>query len=272
MEDEGRRAVRLPLSWVEPGRRLAALRLEARSYRAVELVHESIDAAGARMMESLCRFRPEGLMECMSIVELGGADPSRLEGDLRSLDGVESITLVEGSPVGFAAHGGLVLEAAGTRSLLMTGRALLGMLLGAREFLGEDVGCALLYHIGYYSGREAAREHASLLGPGAVPQVNFSVLQSHGYASSIEVLGSPDGSRYRIEARDLIECDLLKGRRSGRTSHWIRGMIAGILSAALGGEWEVEEVECVNEGSDKCAFEARTVQGEQRPPAPAKRT
>jgi predicted hydrocarbon binding protein len=57
--------------------------------------------------------------------------------------------------------------------------------------------------------------------------------------------------------RGLVECELLRGHRSGRTSHWIRGMIAGILTGAEGGEWDVEEVECVNDGSDMCAFEAR---------------
>ena len=265
MTEERRDVVRLPLSWVYPGRRLAALRLEAGSYRAVELVHDSVDAAGARIMESLC-FQSNGSVDCMSILDLGGADPSRLEERLVSLDGVRSVTIVEGSPLGFAAHQGMILEAAGTRSLLMTGRALLGMLLGAREFLGEDVGKALLYYIGYYSGREAAREHVELLGPGAAPDVNFSILRSHGYASSIEVLRSPDGSRYRIDARNLVECDLLRGHRSGRTSHWMRGMIAGILTGAEGGDWDVEEVECVNDGSDKCAFEARRrVQGGQRP-------
>ncbi|MGC8847759.1 MAG: V4R domain-containing protein [Conexivisphaera sp.] len=267
MAEERRDVVRLPLSWVYPGHRLAALRLEASSYRAVELVHDSVDAAGARMMESLC-FQRNGLVGCMSILDLGEADPSKLEGKLRSLDGVRSIAMVEGSPRGFAAHQGLIVEAAGTRSLLMTSRALLGMLLGAREFLGEDVGKALLYYIGYYSGREAAREHVELLGPGAAPSVNFSILRSHGYASSLEVLRSPDGSRYRIDVRDLVECDLLKGHRSGRTSHWMRGMIAGILTGAEGGDWDVEEVECVNDGSGKCAFEARRrVQGGQSPPA-----
>jgi predicted hydrocarbon binding protein len=62
----------------------------------------------------------------------------------------------------------------------------------------------------------------------------------------------------RIETRDLLECDLLKGRRKGKTSHWFRGMLAGILEAAEGGEWEVE---CINDGSDKCVFEARRPPG-----------
>jgi predicted hydrocarbon binding protein len=248
--------IRLPLSWIYPGRRLAALRVEASSYRAVELLHNAVDASGASMVTSLC-FRSGASVTCLSILDLGDIHAPELEARLRSIEDVKSLSIAEGSPAGFALHAGYLVEAAGTRSIVMTGRALLGMLLGAREFLGEEVGETLLYHVGYHSGREAAHEFVELLGPGAAPVVNFSVLQSHGYASSIEALRSPDGSRYRVEVRGLVECELLRGHRSGRTSHWIRGMIAGILTGAEGGEWDVEEVECINDGSDKCAFEAR---------------
>ncbi|MGC8848245.1 MAG: V4R domain-containing protein, partial [Conexivisphaera sp.] len=38
---------------------------------------------------------------------------------------------------------------------------------------------------------------------------------------------------------------------------WFRGVLAGLLSEVAGGEWDVEEVECVNDGSDRCVFSAR---------------
>ncbi|MFP3208426.1 MAG: V4R domain-containing protein [Nitrososphaeria archaeon] len=256
---------RLPLSWTEPGRRLASVVVEASGYSAVEEEHRAMESAGARILATLCA-PSEGRVMCESIVDLGGLDPGELESRLRSIKGIGSAEVREGAVRGFASLPGRTLEAAGTRSILMTSRALRGMLLGMREFLGEEVGETALYYVGYYSGRGAAQEHDELLGPGAAPRVNFAVLQAHGYASSIEALRSPDGSRYRIEARDLVECDLLKGRMRGRTSHWFRGMLAGILEASEGGEWEVEEVECVNEGSDKCAFEAR--RRAPGPPAP----
>ncbi|HEU16963.1 MAG TPA: hypothetical protein ENO38_04770 [Nitrososphaeria archaeon] len=65
-----------------------------------------------------------------------------------------------------------------------------------------------------------------------------------------------------VEMRDLVECGILSGyvaERGGhvRTSHWFRGTIAGFLAAVRGDEWSVEEVECINDGSDKCAFDAR---------------
>ncbi|MGC8614192.1 MAG: V4R domain-containing protein, partial [Conexivisphaera sp.] len=64
---------------------------------------------------------------------------------------------------------------------------------------------------------------------------------------------------HRFEVGHLIECGVLSNYVKGRarTSHFFRGMIAGALSKIEGGEWDVEEVECVNDGSDKCAFEAK---------------
>jgi len=258
---------RLPFSWIEPGRRLAAVIVEASGYSAVEEEHRAVESSGARVLATMCA-PSEGSVVCESIVDLGELDPEELESRLESIKGIESADVREGPVRGFASLPGRTLEAAGTGSILMTSRAFLGMLLGMREFLGEDIGKAALYYVGYYSGRDAARDHDELLGPGAAPSVNFAVLQAHGYTSSIEALRSPDGSRYRIEARDLVECDVLRGRRKGRTSHWFRGMLAGILEASEGGEWEVEEVECVNDGSDKCAFEARRRPPGSNPPGP----
>jgi len=261
------RVSRLPFSWIEPGRRLAAVTVEASGYSAVEEEHRAVESAGARILSTFCA-PSGGSVVCESIVDLGELDPEELESRLGSIKGIESADVREGPVRGFASLPGRTLEAAGTRSILMTSRALLGMLLGMRESLKEEAGETALYYVGYYSGRGAARDHDELLGPGAAPRVNFAVLQAHGYASSVETMRSPDGSRYRIEARDLVECDLLKGSRSGRTSHWFRGMLAGILSAADGSEWEMEEVECVNDGSDKCAFEARRRPPGSNPPGP----
>jgi hypothetical protein len=85
------------------------------------------------------------------------------------------------------------------------------------------------------------------------------VLEARGYGTPIEVLSDPNGGRYRFEVGHLIECEVLSKYVTGRarTSNFFRGMIAGALSTIEGGEWEVEEVECINDGSDKCAFEAR---------------
>ncbi|MGC8614161.1 MAG: V4R domain-containing protein, partial [Conexivisphaera sp.] len=132
---------------------------------------------------------------------------------------------------------------------------LLGLLLGAREYLGDSVGSAFTYYAGLFSGHESAREFTAMFGKDQAIRLNIRTLESHGYASSIEMLVGE--STYRFEVADLVECDLLRGHRTGRTSHWFRGVLAGMLSEATGGEWDVEEVECINDGSDKCVFNAK---------------
>jgi predicted hydrocarbon binding protein len=259
----------LPLSWIEPGRRLGAVSAVVGSHRALASLVEALEGE-LEVIGSISNKRGDAIL-WEAIVDLGDADPKDLESRLGSIDDVGSVEVREGPVPGFASLRGGILETAGTRSIVTTSYILLGMLLGMREFLQGDVGNTVLYYIGYYSGRDAARALGELLGAGAIPRASFAAFQAHGYVSSMETMRSPDGSRYRIEARDMVECDLLKGRRSGRTSHWFRGMLAGILEAAEGGEWEVEEVECVNDGSDKCAFEARRRVPGSNPPGPMTR-
>ena len=258
--------MRLPFSWIEPGRRLAAVSAVLGSQRALDSLVEAVE--GELEIIGSVRVRRGGAIYWEAIVDLGDADPKDLESRLRSIDDIRSIEVREGTVRGLAVQSpGQVIESSGARAALMTSRAFRGFLLGMREFLGEEVGQTVSYYAGYYFGREAAREVREALGPDLPFQADLSMIRAHGYASSIEALRSPDGSRYRIEARELFECEVLRGRRRGRTSHWFRGLLAGVLSVAEGGEWDVEEVECVNDGSDKCAFEARRRQPASDPQA-----
>jgi len=236
------------------------------SQRALDSLVEALE--GELEIIGSVRVRRGGAILWEAIVDLGDADPKELESRLRSIDGVRSIEVREGPVRGLAVQPpGRVIESSGARSILMTSRAFRGFLLGMREFMGEEVGQTVSYYAGYYFGRDSAREVREALGPDVTFQAGLSIVRDLGHASSIEALRSPDGSRYRIEARDLFECDVLRGRRRGRTSHWFRGLLAGVLSVAEGGEWDVEEVECVNDGSDKCAFEARRRQPASDPQA-----
>jgi len=137
-------------------------------------------------------------------------------------------------------------------------KVLAGLLHGAKKYLGEDAGAAFTYYEGFFAG-QAAGENLSQLDHAAALTRIMRVLEARGYGTPIEVLSDPNGGRYRFEVGHLIECEVLSKYVTGRakTSNFFRGMIAGALSTIEGGEWEVEEVECINDGSDKCAFEAR---------------
>jgi len=261
--------IRLPFAWIEPGRRLGAVSAVVGSERALAFLVEALE--GELEVIGSIRVKRGDAIYWEAIVDLGDADPRDLESRLGSIDDVGSVEVREGPVRGLAVQRpGQVIESSGTRAALMTSRAFRGFLLGMGEFMGEDIGKTVSYYNGYYFGRDSAREVRRAL-PDATFQAGLSMVRAHGYASSIEALRSPDGSRYRIEVRDLFECDVLRGMRKGRTSHWFRGLLAGILSVVDGSEWEVEEVECINDGSDKCVFEARRRPPGSNPPGPMTR-
>jgi len=259
--DSNRIQMRIPVSWIAPGRDLVALEADvAAGYLGV--LYDGLRKAGFRVLGITCSGDGPNL-RCTGILDVTGstADPREIASRLSAMNGLVSARITGDSARGFAAVGGHIIEAGGARSIVMTSRALLGLFLGAREYMGDPAGSAFIYYAGFFSGREAAAELSGILGSESTLHVHTRILEAHGYATRVDILRGE--GVYRFEARDLVECDLLRGRRKGRTSHWFRGVISGFLSELEGGEWDVEEVECINDGSDKCAFEARR-KGEAR--------
>ncbi|BBE41938.1 hypothetical protein NAS2_0549 [Conexivisphaera calida] len=249
-----------------PGRRLAAASMRLRiggdasaMASASAALYSRMAASGVRMLGFTCSF--EG--NCVTCVGLGdytdaSASPADIAAVLAAIPGFEDVKMYEGPVEGFAAVRGFTLEAADARAVLMSARALAGLLQGPREYLGEDAGAAFVYYEGFFAGR-AMGEYLSQFGRESALAMMPRLWESRGYATSIETLSDPNGGHYRFEVRRLVECEVLSNYVKGpaRTSHFFRGIIAGALSKIEGGEWDVEEVECVNDGSDKCAFEAR---------------
>ncbi|MGC8969698.1 MAG: V4R domain-containing protein [Conexivisphaera sp.] len=260
------RSFKVPLVAVEPGRRLAAVSLRVREPdlpAVASAIRSRIAAAGIRILGFACSADGDAYA-CVGLGDYtdAPASPAEVADWLSSIPGVLEVNLHVAPVDGFAAVGGLVLEAAGARAIVMSSRAFAGLLQGPREYLGEDAGASFVYYEGFFAGR-AMGEYLLGFGRERALAMLPRIWEARGYAPNIEMLVDRDGSRYRFEARRLIECEVLsryvKGR--ARTSHFFRGMVAGVLSTLEGGEWDVEEVECVNDGSDRCAFEAR-----RRPP------
>jgi len=57
-----------------------------------------------------------------------------------------------------------------------------------------------------------------------------------------------------LEVSDGWEAKALKKRYTSPQCHLTRGLIEGFLKKVTGGEWDVEEVECVAMGSENCKF------------------
>ncbi|MGC8613614.1 MAG: V4R domain-containing protein [Conexivisphaera sp.] len=255
------RGFRLSLQRFDPGRDLVAVKVETDSSAKMGMFFDYVDKRGLTMLGATVNRDPEGVVAftVLDATEMGRDTALEV---LRSVPLEDlRVEVVDSGVRGFASTGGHLLDAGSGRSVIASERTLRGFFRGMRELMGDDAGAAFLYYAGFVSGREWGKFLVDLgYDPGAAVKINFETLESQGYATSITVLEGEDV--YRIEAHDLVECDLLSGYAAGkgghvRTSHWFRGAVAGFLTAVRGGEWSVEEVECVNDGSDKCAFEAR---------------
>ncbi len=250
----------VPLIGIEQGRKLAAMSLRIRS-EELELVAaalRSMSKYGVRTLGFSCSANGDEYV-CVGLGDYTNASktPSEVASELSRMPGVTNVEVHEGPVTGFAAVRGLVLEAAEARAILMSARALAGLLQGPREYLGDDAGAAFVYYEGFFTGR-AMGEYLSQFGREDALAMFPRILEARGYGTPIEVLRDPNDGHYRFEVGRLVECEILSRYASGRrTSHFFRGIIAGVLSTIEGGNWNVEEVECINAGSDKCAFEAR---------------
>ncbi|WP_269473735.1 V4R domain-containing protein [Conexivisphaera calida] len=262
---------RLPLSWFDPGRDLVSVRVRADSAGKIGMYWYYLLQNGVAIFGTMMNVAPGGAL-AFAILDATGMGREELMRIMRSAPvGDVEVEVIDAGVKGFASTGGHLLEAGSGRSIVMSASGLAGLFRGMRELMGDDAGAAFLYYAGFVTGREWGKFLVDHVGdPHAAARVFVEVLKSQGLATSAEILEGED--RYRIEARDLIECEVLSdyaSRKGGRmrTSHWFRGIVAGVISAVRGGEWDVEEVECVNDGSDKCAFEIRRKQGTADAPA-----
>jgi len=91
----------LPLSWIEPGRRLGAVSAVVGSERALAFLVEALEGE-LEVIGSIRNKRGDAIL-WEAIVDLGDADPRDLESRLGSIDGVGSVEVREGPVPGFAS-------------------------------------------------------------------------------------------------------------------------------------------------------------------------
>ncbi|MGC8613865.1 MAG: V4R domain-containing protein [Conexivisphaera sp.] len=259
--DSGAPVFRLPLSWFDPGKDLVSVRVRADSAGKIGMYWYYLLQRNISIFGTMMNVSPGGAF-AYAILDATGMGRDELVGILRSAPiGGLDVEVIDAGVRGFASTGGHLLEAGSGRSIVLSASGLMGFFRGMRELMGDDAGAAFLYYAGFVTGKEWGKFLVDRVGnPHEAVKIFLEVLKSQGLATSAEFLEGED--HYRIEAHDLIECDVLSEYAAGkgghmRTSHWFRGIVAGVISAVMGGEWSVEEVECINNGSDRCAFEVR---------------
>jgi predicted hydrocarbon binding protein len=157
------------------------------------------------------------------------------------------------------------LTAAGVRSIIMRQPGYRELLVGLREWFGAG-GEGFLYHVGYRTGLafgELHRETAVRLGITDPIQIYENISTAMFQWAGFGILDvknlTPDGGE--ILVRDSFECELGKGRVIPY-SHFVRGIIAGILAELFGKGFNIVEEGCIAKGDPVCRFVAKAIQKE----------
>lgn len=224
----------------------------------------------ARVLGELGKFRlirviaseSEGKGLCYAILDAEGRLRvlERIAERLRKAKGIESVEVYRplSSPTG-----GLLVEVpyeeltfSGIRIMVLTQPAFGIFVKALRKTLGES-GPAILYHMGFVMGKSALKGHSSLPSIRGRLDVAMEVTRQFLRASGIgrvEVLRlDRHSSTARVRVFDNFECELFAGS-GAPASHFVRGVVAGWLSAYMGRELRAEETRCIAAGDEFCEF------------------
>ena len=141
----------------------------------------------------------------------------------------------------------------GQRVIILTHHAILGLIRGFYERFGEDAS-NLLYLQGLGVGKEAIKRYKELFGTKELILKAHEILLSViGYTKKAKFT-KVNEEDYNLTLDGLIECEILKGLKSGKTCHWYRGIVTGFFSDLMGKEYKAEEIKCINKGDKECVL------------------
>jgi len=143
----------------------------------------------------------------------------------------------------------------GERAVVMMEAVYSGFMNGMRRRLTEGGAKAFLYLIGVEVGKELFMSIAQILRGKSLTEcieTIFHIQRALGYCMLRSIKSIDD--TIIIEVSDNWESSILEKRYTSPQCHLTRGIIEGFLRQLTGAKWEVNEVECLGMGDDKCVF------------------
>lgn len=255
------------------GRRILGLNLRVRNIPGVlERIVRVISGRGLNIVAVLTSI-PSPIAEEALIficVDFTGREDARLHvvREVSSLDVVYDVKLIEPTVAGILYDESFFpIYLAGKRAIILDYSSIVGLIQGLKSRFGESIAAVILYHAGYRVGQEIYNEYIreSKIKDMPIPVANEilkPLLIAYGWCK-IEVHGVfMDG--IALKAYNLWECEIQKpyhierGIRA-RTSHYVRGFLAGVYDNVFKGKTIVDEVKCLNLGDDHCLFQIRKI-------------
>lgn len=263
---------KLPLDigrfFVRPGRRLCAVALKAINKPGVYAKLSSLTAEHNVNIIYVISSKPvEGIIPTLAFLDFTEADvsPEELASEVDKACLTEDVQLIKSDVEGYVADNVFFpLTVGGSRAVILLKETFLkGFLVDFRKRMGSAAE-AVLYYIGFEAGKSACAWHAKLAeGLGIrsrrsflrniVPQIFRSL--GNGILEIASLSLRPPNAVVRLH--DNIECELGAEYSPGKPySQWMRGVIAGYLSAFFDADIFTEEVKCLAKGDPFCEFAA----------------
>jgi len=150
-----------------------------------------------------------------------------------------------------------ILAVSGIRSMVWVKPTFRAFIKTFQEVIGSG-GAAIIYNIGLIMGKGAFQYHMKIAGGDKreALSVNRDFFKACGLGDIEYKVINLDKAVIRVY--NSFECEVFKNL--GRTaSHFIRGIIAGWLSAFWEKDVEINETKCIAKGDPYCEFTAKVV-------------
>ena len=212
---------------------------------------------GLPLIRALVSKEHNGRYTCYIIMDargkLGSVDG--IASRIGTVKGVEDVRVYKPSGRMLTAAPFDILEFSGQRAIVLVQSSFAAFIKSVRKNLGPS-GSAILYHMGALLGQEIFRGYMGLAGyeRSTALSITRDLLKACGLGRVEFVSIDEDAKTATVRVWNNFECELFAG--SGLpSSHFVRGVIAGWLSAYFGKEVSVREIRCIAKRDACCEFE-----------------
>jgi|Deesub1362B_J571_1020462.scaffolds.fasta_scaffold00004_355 predicted hydrocarbon binding protein len=207
---------------------------------------------------------PAEVVTSLSFCDFTEADISvdELKKEIKLINSVEQIEIIYPETNGFIADtASFPLKIGENRAIIIRDIGYKGLLTDIRTKFGSAAE-AFLYYLGFEAGLEYGKDHKRIAEEVGLKEaeeihdnISMPLFISVGYGRMEKIEFKKDKPYVLLRVYDNFECELGKGSNTV-FSHFVRGMIAGVLSELLGINIYTKEIRCIAMGDPYCEFES----------------
>lgn len=207
-------------------------------------------------------FVDSGKVVALGFVDLTDADVSieELVKEIRKIKGVTSVQILHPTANGFVAdYLSTRLLLAGDRAIILRRPGYDGLIAGMREQFGT-AGEVFLYYTGYNAGMKYGKSHQEFAAKMGIEdpiqiiqKISIPLCVSMGFGKPEIVEAGRAPPKVVLRIYECFECEVGVGAKNPY-SHFMRGILAGLLAQLFSRRMEARELQCIARGDSYCEF------------------